>query len=532
MKSNYVLLAMLITGSILFTACGGGGGGGGGPAPSPSPGGASFTVGGMVSGLASGTLVLQNNSSDNLTISTNGVFTFATAISDGASYSVTVLTQPSGLSCAVSNNTGTVSGADVTNVAVVCSASAGAWGSPELIEFDDTHSTGTEPQVAADTSGNAIAVWIQSDGTDNNVWTNRYTASVGWGTPELIEGTAGNATQPQIAMNAAGNAVVVWQQDDGTHDNIWANRYTVSSGWETATLLETNDSSNASTPQVGMDDTGNAIVTWGQGGIWVNQYTAGTGWGTATLIMNTVGSPRIAMSSSGNAIVVGRSGSNNELWASHYTPGSGWSTATSIETVGGGGATFHQLAIDKDGNGMLVWESYVGVEISIWAKYYTAGVGWGTSGAIENDAGTAYVPQVAFDSTGNAIAVWRWYFDDGTTFPKYNIWANRYVKGTGWGTATLVEPNDNNGDAYPPQLGMDADGNAIVVWNQSDGDSYIWANRYTAGVGWGTPEIIDKDKSTDHNPDVAVDHDGNAIAVWQQYDGSTFLHNIWADRFQ
>ena len=515
--------ALLIITAISLAACGGSGGGG-----------ASHTIGGTVSGLSSGALVLQNNGSDNLTINSNRTFTFATAVNDGAAYHVTVYTQPSGLNCAVSNNTGTVSGADVTNVAVVCSASAGAWGTPELIEFDNTHSAGTEPQIAADASGNAIAVWTQSNGTDIKVMANRYTVGVSWGTPQPIEGIAGNASNPQIAMDAAGNAVVTWEKNDGTRDNAWANRYTAGTGWGTATLLETNDTSNASYPQVGVDDSGNAIVTWGQGGIWVNQYTDGTGWGTATLIQATVANPRIAVNSSGNAIIVGRDSSNQNLWASHYTPGTGWSTASTIETIGGGGATFHQLAIDKDGNGMLVWESYVGTEISIWAKYYTAASSsWETSGAIENDGGTAYAPQVAFDPSGNAIAVWRWQFDDGTTFPKYNIWANRYVKGTGWGTATLIEPNDDNSDAYPPQLGIDANGNAIAVWYQSNGDSYIYANRYTAGAGWGTAEIIDNnDKSTDHNPDVAVDPAGNAIAVWQQYEGSTFLYNIWANRFQ
>jgi len=47
------------------------------------------------------------------------------------------------------------------------------------------------------------------------------------------------------------------------------------------------------------------------------------------------------------------------------------------------------------------------------------------------------------DSTGNAIAVWGQ--SDGT---RNNVWANRYVAGSGWGTAVLLE-NDNAGDASP-----------------------------------------------------------------------------------
>jgi hypothetical protein len=83
---------------------------------------ASYTIGGTVSGLAGTGLVLQYNGGDNLTIAANGSFTFSTAIADGASYNVAVLTQPSAPNqiCSVTNATGTVAGANVTNVAVNC----------------------------------------------------------------------------------------------------------------------------------------------------------------------------------------------------------------------------------------------------------------------------------------------------------------------------------------------------------------------------------------------------------------------------
>jgi hypothetical protein len=79
-----------------------------------------FTVGGTVSGL-SGSVVLQNNGADNLTISVNGGFTFSTALANASRYNVSVLTQPSGQTCGVANGTGTVNGANVTNVSVACS---------------------------------------------------------------------------------------------------------------------------------------------------------------------------------------------------------------------------------------------------------------------------------------------------------------------------------------------------------------------------------------------------------------------------
>ena len=72
-----------------------------------------------MSGL-SGTVVLQDNGGDNLSLSANGAFTFATPLAGGAAYSVTVKTNPAGQACTVSNGSGTVGSANVTNVAVTC----------------------------------------------------------------------------------------------------------------------------------------------------------------------------------------------------------------------------------------------------------------------------------------------------------------------------------------------------------------------------------------------------------------------------
>ena len=76
-----------------------------------------------MSGL-SGTVVLQDNGGDNLSVTANGTFTFATSLVSGASYSVTVKTNPSGQSCTVSSGSGTVGSANVTSVAVSCSNAA------------------------------------------------------------------------------------------------------------------------------------------------------------------------------------------------------------------------------------------------------------------------------------------------------------------------------------------------------------------------------------------------------------------------
>jgi hypothetical protein len=87
------------------------------PDPEPVP---DHIISGTVSGLT-GSVVLENNGGDDLTVSANGGFTFATRIATGAPYAVSVRTHPSTppQNCTLANATGTVTD-DVTNIAVTC----------------------------------------------------------------------------------------------------------------------------------------------------------------------------------------------------------------------------------------------------------------------------------------------------------------------------------------------------------------------------------------------------------------------------
>ncbi len=79
----------------------------------------SFTVGGAVVGL-SGTIVLQDNGGDDVTMTADGSFTFATSVASGELYAVTIATQPAGQVCTVANGSGTMGSTAVSNVAVLC----------------------------------------------------------------------------------------------------------------------------------------------------------------------------------------------------------------------------------------------------------------------------------------------------------------------------------------------------------------------------------------------------------------------------
>jgi len=127
------------------------------------------TMGGTISGLTSGALVLQNNSTDALTIVANAnssTFVFATPMVIGATYAVTVATQPTGFICSVTNGSGTVVSSIVTSVVVTCVAN---WIGTKQLGVDAKSSTGRS--VATDVSGNVYVAGNTNGGLDGNTLT-------------------------------------------------------------------------------------------------------------------------------------------------------------------------------------------------------------------------------------------------------------------------------------------------------------------------------------------------------------------------
>ena len=165
-------------------------------------------------------------------------------------------------------------------------AQSGSWGTAELIETGGGEAG--RPQVSMDDSGNALAVWQQLDGVTVSIASNRYAPNAAWGTAptaELIEGGACQAGNPQVAMGPSGNAVAVWTQctqlNDPASNSIASNRFGFVRQWGVAQLIETGGG-EASTPQVAMDGSGNALAVWTQaskssGDIGIGRSWAGNG---------------------------------------------------------------------------------------------------------------------------------------------------------------------------------------------------------------------------------------------------------------
>jgi len=167
-----------------------------------------FTIGGTVSGLnTSASVKLLDNGGNALTVSTNGSFTFTTALASGATYSVTVGTQPTGETCTVTNGSGTVGSANVTNEAVACASATFSIGG--TVSGLNTSTSVT----LLDNGGNALTVSANGSFTFTTKLASGAAYSVTVGTQPTGEtctvtngsGTVGSANVTNVAVACAAN---------------------------------------------------------------------------------------------------------------------------------------------------------------------------------------------------------------------------------------------------------------------------------------------------------------------------------------
>ena len=249
-----------------------------------------------------------------------------------------------------------------------------------------------------------------------------------------------------------------------------------------------------------------------------------TGWSAISPPLSARGSggAKVVMDNSGRALAVWltlqpNTLSASDLVASRYDPASGWSAPQTLEARLGDVTRFELAMEASTGRAAVLWSQASDTSTSAaWSRHFDPAGGWTPVQPLSTPTGMVAVMSVGLDVQGNAVAAWSQL--DGSRF---NIWGSRGNAAGTWGTPQLLENIDElsriDGN---PRIAVAPQGDAVVVWQASGGtlaNRGTWTNRYTAGSGWGTASQL-VSVSGGSAPDIAMDGNGNAVMVWSQID--------------
>ena len=153
--------------------------------------------------------------------------------------------------------------------AALCAASLAALGGQALatptfltpVNISAAGQDGFEPDVAVDSSGNVIAVWTRSDGSFFRIQYSTRTATGAWSAPQTISDSGQNASEPTVEVDSSGNALAAWSRSDGTNVRIQA-AFRPAGGSFAAPVTVSDPGFDATKPQVDFDSAAKALLTW------------------------------------------------------------------------------------------------------------------------------------------------------------------------------------------------------------------------------------------------------------------------------
>ena len=304
--------------------------------------------------------------------------------------------------------------------------------------------------------------------------------------------------------------------------------FTASVAWATfsAPVTLSQAGGNALGGPVAVDSTGKATVVWARndGSHYRIQARAITPFGLGTTeTLSAPGedaiAPVIAVDSTGRATVAWYrfDGSNTRVQARKIAANG---TLGAIKTLSRAGqdASQAQVAVDSTGKAIVVWRRSDGSDLRIQERKIAAGGALGAIKTLSAPNGSAISPQVAIDSTDGATVVWQ---RDAASIER--IQARRIAaNGTLDPIRTLAASAQNVAEL--PQVAIDSTGKAIVAWDRGPGsNTNIQARSIAPNGTLGTTQILSAPGGYAVNAQVAVDSTDKATVVWERFDGSDNL---------
>jgi PKD domain-containing protein len=405
--------------------------------------------------------------------------------------------------------------------------SAPAWAAPTWLPATSLSSPGqdaTETQVGVDAQGDSVAVWQRADGSGNNVVQAAVRPAGGaWQpTPTNLASCYFFPATPRVAVDARGDAVAVWRclSKAGGYDDTEASVRPAGGTWGTPVQLSDTDA-GAQTPQVAIDAHGDAVAVWDRvsgattqvesstepaGGSWQPEVSLSDATGSA-------GSPDVALAPNGAASVVWLSDDGPGVVtqaASRPAGAATWGPPVNLSNPGSGG--IGQVATTPQGEVIAVWPS--GADSTVQGAVRSPAGVWGSPTDISASGEAVENVAIGVDRAGTVTAVW-----DRSDGSDTIVQAATRPAGGAWQAAfDLSAAGENAGAA---QVAADGLGGWVAVWQRSNGaNTIIQAARRPAGGGWEAPVDLAPAGENAEAPAVAADAVGDATAIWDRSDGS------------
>jgi PKD repeat protein len=229
-----------------------------------------------------------------------------------------------------------------------------------------------------------------------------------------IEESARAAGHARPAVDAAGNATVIFSYDNGENVVVESTERPAGGefgGFEQLSAL----GEDAGGGEVGVDAAGNAIASWlrNDGSDRMVQAAIKGPGGTFAPLGNVspageVAEPVLEVASNGTATIVWRLGGATDsfLQASTRPAGSAFSAPVNVNS-GKDSPLFQEVAVSDEGDVIVVWSGENGADEIVRAAVRTAGASaFGAPVAISQSGEDPFHPRPSMDAGGDATVVW------------------------------------------------------------------------------------------------------------------------------
>jgi hypothetical protein len=383
-----------------------------------------------------------------------------------------------------------------------------------------------------------VVVWDTYDTSYSSIWFEGYSPVQGWTGSDVIAANITGASFPHVRSDDGGHFLAVWQQTNGSHQNVMASWFSFLDGWETPVAIENIDNASPRSLALSVGPLGDAAATWLMSSgsvfdVYVCIYDRMTGWGTAQVVdtdENTTMSPDVGVDVDGNVVVLWaqQDGSRYNIWSRRCDASYGWGSSTQIE-IDPGYALDPELSMSSDGFAFATWAQYDGSRYAVWGSHCSPIGGWSFPAKIGNGTSEnltdAPEPHVSAAAQGRAIVVW-----DQLEYGLHRVYCSMYVPGAGWSSQEKVDIEDSLADSEP-QVALSSSGKLAVVWTRYDGQfEHVLSRRYSEQKGWQPVTPIGISDDTDvASLAVSTDDYGDALVVWSGFEttGYVMVANIY-----